>query len=314
LAKLVEGKIIIRIMVFIDPTPMAGVPAAPGMIVQFGNDIDGDAILATLSPDWQAAEANGVKYKKLKNPEAGKPDIAAFAPDARTLIAGLDATMVKMLAKEQGAQPLLKQLQHSNFDNDILLEFVAAPLLGNGSGTSAEKALAALGGPDFAKAAKDLKSFSIKLNFSGKTLLHAEVVTDAPETAAKYAAMAQMGITFAKPKFEELKKQPAPMLPPQAVSAISTLGDEVFAGLTVKNDGPQLVVDLAMPASLPDALKLAAQMAIQMAPKAPGSEPGPKAPEKAPKPAGNKEDPFGSNDGKSLRLWSHADGKQVLRS
>src|SRR5271157_4798525 len=39
LAKLMEGKAVIRIVVLIDPLPAAMVPAAPGIIVQFGNDI-----------------------------------------------------------------------------------------------------------------------------------------------------------------------------------------------------------------------------------------------------------------------------------
>ena len=270
LAKLLEGKTIIRIVIFIDPMPTADVPAAPGIIVQFGDDIDGDGLLAAISSDWKPAEAKGVKYKTLKSPEPGKPDIGAFVPDARTLIAGLDATVVKMLAKDQGGQPLLKQLQHASFDNDILVEFLAEPLWAekaNGGGKSAEKIIGSLGGPDLAKSAKEIKSLSIKLNFSGKTLLHAEVVTDTPETATKYAAVAQAGIAFAKPQFEALKKQPPPLVPPPAVAVISKLGDEVFEGLTIKNDGPQLLVNLAMPASLPDALKLAAQMAAQMQPQ-----------------------------------------------
>jgi hypothetical protein len=53
------------------------------------------------------------------------------------------------------------------------------------------------------------------------------------------------------------------MLSPAQVAAISKLGDEVFEGLTITANGPQLAVDLAMPASLPDVLKLAAQMAAQ---------------------------------------------------
>ena len=267
LAKLIEGKAVIRVMIFVDPMPTADMPAAPGIIVQFADDIDGDGILSAISSEWQPAEANGVKYKTLKDPEPGKPDLAALVPDARTLIAGLNATVVKMLAKEQGPQPLLKQLQHASFDNDILLEFVAEPLwaeTAKGGGKPADKILATMGGPGLVKFAKEIKSVSIKLNFSGKTLLHAEVATDTPDRATMYAAAARTAITDVKPKFEEMKKQPPPLLPPPAIAALSKLGDEVFDGLTVTNDGPRLDVDLAMPASLPDALKLATQILAQM--------------------------------------------------
>ncbi len=267
LAELLKGKTIVRIVVLIDPILTADVPAAPGIIVQFGDDIDGDAILSAVCSEWQPAETNGVKYKTLKNPQPGKPSIAALAPDARTLIAGLDGTVVKMLAKDQGSQPLLKQLRHTNFDNDIILEFLAEPLLAQADkgGQSAEKVLAKLGGPDLARLAKEVKSFSAKLNYSGETLLHAEVVTDTPDRAAMYAAAARSNVNDFKPQFEAMKKQPLPFVPPPAVKVLSKLGDEVFDGLTIKNDGPQLVVDLAMPASLPEALKVAVQTAAQMA-------------------------------------------------
>lgn len=271
LAKLLEGKTILRIVVLIDPMPTAGVPAAPAIILQFTDDIDGDGILAATSSDWQPAEAKGVKYKKLKNPEAGKPGFAALLPDARTLIVGLDCSVVKMLVRDDRGQPLLKQLQHTNFDNDIILEYLAEPALAaaaKGGGSSAEKGLAPAAGLAAMGPPKEIKSASATLNFSGKTLLHAEVATDTPETAAMFAAMARKAVADAKPKFEEMKKQPPPLVPPPAVAAISKLGDEVFEGLTVKSDGPRLVVDLPMPASLPDALKLAGQLAAQMAPKA----------------------------------------------
>ena len=267
LAKLLEGKTIVRIVVLIDPLPTVGVPAGAGVIVQFGDDIDGDGILSAVSSDWQAAESQGVKYKKLKNPEAGQARLCRAAPDARTLIAGLEVSVVKMLAKDQGSQPLLKQLQHTNFNNDIMLEYLAEPIWAAAAkGSAAEKTIGSMGGPDAAKLAKEIKSVSVKLNFSGKTLFHAEAVTDTPDTATMYAAAARKAVAEAKPKFEDLKKQPPPpMVPPPAIAAISKLGDEVFEGLTVKNDGPRLVVDLAMPASLPDVMKLAGQIGAQMA-------------------------------------------------
>ena len=269
LAKLLAGKTIVRIVVLVDPMPVADVPAAPSVIVQFGDDIDGEGILSAVTSAWQPAETNGIKYKKMKNPEPGKPDLAAYAPDARTLIAGLEVTVVKMLAKDQGARPLLKQLQHTNFDNDIIVEFLAEPFSAKGG----DKFLAQMGGPDAGKSAKEIKSLSVKINFSGKTLFHAEVVTDTPETAARYAALARKTVADGKPQFEEMKKQPPIPLPPPAMPMLSKLGDEIFTGLKVSNDGPRLVVDLAMPASLPDALKLAAQMLAQMRPKSP-ADPG----------------------------------------
>ncbi|MGO9113152.1 MAG: hypothetical protein ACLP9L_28290 [Thermoguttaceae bacterium] len=273
LAELLKGKTIVRIVVLIDPILTADVPAAPGIIVQFGDDIDGDAILSAVCSEWQPAETNGVKYKTLKNPQPGKPSIAALAPDARTLIAGLDGTVVKMLAKDQGSQPLLKQLRHTNFDNDIILEFSAEPLLAQAAkrGEPVEKAIAAM--DDLLNSARSVKSFSVKVNFSGESLLHAEIVTDTPVRAAMCAAAARSQIADIRPQFEAMKKQPPPLVPPPALPVLSKLGDEVFDSLTVKNEGPHLTVDLPMPASLPEALRLAgqiaaAQLASQMQPPA----------------------------------------------
>jgi hypothetical protein len=56
-------------------------------------------------------------------------------------------------------------------------------------------------------------------------------------------------------------------LPPPLLSAISKLGDELFAGLTVKADGAKLVVDLPMPESLPELMKQAAALGAKSAPK-----------------------------------------------
>ena len=171
-----------------------------------------------------------------------------------------------MLAKDQGAQPFLKQLRNASLDNDICLEFLAEPLwakITKATGKSTDNALAAMGNPMLAGLAKEVKSVSIKLNFSGKTLLHAEIATVKPETAAMFTAIAQKSVTDLKPNFEEMKKQPPPMMPPPLVPIISKLGDEVFEGLKVKAEGPLMEIDLAMPASLPDALKAASEMAAQ---------------------------------------------------
>jgi len=266
LAKLLQGKTVQHIVVFIDPMPTPTVPVSPGIIVRFGTDVDGNGILSALNADWQPAETEGTKYKKMKNPEAGQPDIAAVVPDSRTLIAGLEVTVVKMLAKDQGAQPFLKQLQNASLNNDICLEFLAKPLwtkITKATGKSTDNALAAMGNPMLAGLAKEIKSVSIKLNFSGKTLLHAEIATVKPEAAAMFSAIAQKSVADLKPKFEDMKKQPLPMMPPPLVPMISKLGDEVFEGLKIEAEGPLMKIDLAMPASLPDALKAASEMAAQ---------------------------------------------------
>jgi len=271
LAKLLLGKPIHRIVVLFDPVPAANVKLGVGMIVQFGADVDGEGILSAITSQWQSADVEGVQYKKLKNPSPGQPDFAALAPDSQTLIAGLDVTVVKMLAKNQGERPLLKQMQQSSFNNDILVEFLAAPLLAKlpaATGKSLDETLAGLGNPALAALAKDVQMASIKLNFSGDTLAHAEVVNGKPESAAMLLAMTNMGVGAGKAKFEDFKKKPPPamLVPPPLLSAVSKVGDEVFAGLTVKADGPKLVLDLPMPESLPELMKQAAALGAKMAP------------------------------------------------
>jgi hypothetical protein len=270
LTKLLEGKKAHRVIVLVDPMPAADVPASPGLIVQFSTDVDGEAILSAASKEWKPADTKGIKYQKMKSPEAGKPDIAASVVDARTIVFGLESTVVKMLAKSQGSSPLLNRLRKADLNNDIIVEVVAETALkkiAKSTGKSIEEALADLA-PQ-AVMAKDVKSFSATINYSGKTLLHAELVTTKEESAGTLGMLATMGISAGKEKLAEFKKDPPP-LPPKALKPLTKLCEEVLGSLKVKNDGPRLVIDLPMPASLPDAIKAMGELAKDMpAPPAP---------------------------------------------
>jgi hypothetical protein len=169
-----------------------------------------------------------------------------------------------MLVKEQGDRPLLRQLQHASFDNDIVFEFFAAPFwagLTKSTGKSIDEILAAEPDPAAAAVAKDIKSVSIRVNFSGKTLLRSEVTTGTPETAAKLAAKAQEGVTEAKKQYEKFKKQPPPGPMVFLMPMITRVADEGFEGLEIKADEGQMTVTLATPKSLPDTLRSVGQMA-----------------------------------------------------
>jgi hypothetical protein len=265
LATLLEGKNLRRVVIVIDPMPIPGLPVAPGFIVQFAEDVDGQGIVAAACSDWKPAESEGTKYMKWRIPEPGAPEVAVVVPDSKTLIVGLDATVVKMLAKSQGDQPLVHRLRKASFDNDILFEFLVEPLtakLVKGTSKSIDQ---------FLEFIKDAKSASLTLNFSGDKLLHTEVATVKPETAAMYSVSAQAVIGVGKQQFETMKKNPPPFVPKPLVPALSKLGDEVFNGLTSKVEGTQMQLDMAMPASLADTLKTLGPMAAAFAPKAPAA-------------------------------------------
>jgi hypothetical protein len=268
LNKLIDPKTIHRVVVLIDPLAAPGADASPGIIVQFNADVDGAAILAAVAKDWQPGESAGTKYQKTKNPKAGQPDMAACVVDSRTIIAGLEVTLVKMLADNQsGSQPLLEQLKHTSLNNDIVVEFLAEPLIAKvakATGKTADQVLAGAGDPSMAMMAKEVKSVSVALNFSGATLLHAEVATGKDEAAAGLAMLANMGVATGKQKYEEFKKTPSPLLPPPLTEALFKVGDEIFAGLTVKAEAARTVANLPMPASLPDALKTVTQIGSTM--------------------------------------------------
>jgi len=274
LFKLLEGKPARRVVVVVEPAPAANLPLGVGIIVQFDAEIDGEAILSAITTQWESADVAGVQYKKIKSPLKGFAGPAALAPDAKTLILGMDVTVAKMLAKNEGDRPLLKQLQQSSFDNFLLVEFLAAPLLAKLpeiSGKSLDETLAVTGNP---AVAKDVQSASIKLNLSGDTLAHVEIVCGKAESATMLAAMTNMGVGIGKTQFEEFKKKPSvPMLPSTLVSLISKVGDEVFAALTVKADGPKLVVHVPMPESLPELLKEAVALQARMTPPPGGTGP-----------------------------------------
>ena len=249
----IKGKPVHRVVILIEallaPKPMA----APGVILQFADAVDGKAILAAVSADWQPADAGGTPYQTLKNPTEGLPPIAACVCDGQTIIAGLQPTVEKMLAKDQGSQPLLDQLRRTSLNNDIVVEFLAAPLLAKLA--KSPEALAALGDPSMAMMAQDVMSLSTAINLSGATLFHAELTTAKDESAAQVAMMANMGVAAGKMKLDEFKAKPPAIAPADIAPLVSKLGDEVLAGLTVKNEGAKLTVDLPMPASLAETLK-----------------------------------------------------------
>ena len=276
LAKLLQGASVRRVVIAFDGTPIvsespltaggpSGTEVAAGIIVQFTDDVDGESLVSAISSEWKAVEISGHKCKTLKTPDS--PEIAVVAPDSRTLIAGNRATVEKMLAKNEGDRPLLKQLQRASLKHDILIEFSAEPTRAARAKSTGKMpgSLAFLFG-----LAETAESLSVQVDFSGPSLLHCELTSDKPEKAAGLAMMGKLQIDAAKKKFAELKKSPPMFTPPMLVPVLSKLGDEVLAGVEIKSDGPRLTVDLPTPDSLPDALKAVAKLAAMMPPPGAG--------------------------------------------
>jgi hypothetical protein len=278
LVALVPWKSIHRIVLVVDSAMAKNAPGS-AVIVQSNTDIDGEGIIAALTTDQQPAEANGVRYAKLKG-KPGDTDGAALAADKRTLILGEESTVLKMLAKNEGDRPLLKQLQRASLKHDILIEFCAEPMwagLKKSTGKSQDELLAATPIAPMGPMAKDVKSLSLRLNFSGESLLHGELGSGKPETALTLATLGKGQVEGAKQQFEKMKNNPPLGIPPMLLPILSKLGDEVFGGLEIKSEGPLLTVDLAMPASLPDALKAVAKLASAMMPPPGAMMPPPSA-------------------------------------
>ena len=291
LASLLKGKTVRRVVLLIDSTLSSPTPNAnsfeTAVIVQFSDEIDGEGIFSAYTTEWQPAETNGVKYRKFTSDGPVRFEGAALSPDNRTLIMGNPGTVIKMLAKNEGERPLLKQLQKASLKHDILVEFAAEPMwagVTKSLGKSQDDLLNWEGSKMVAPVYKDIKGVSLQINFSGDSLLHGEVTTGKPETAAQLKLMGQSYLGTAKQQYEDLKKPPPPgvkrsdvgnML--QAMPVFLKLGDEIFAGLSIKSEGPQVVVDLPTPKSLPEVLKAAANLAPMMIPGA-SPAPGPGAP------------------------------------
>jgi hypothetical protein len=280
LSKLLQGKKAHRIVVLVDPMTVKNQPGW-GVILQFSDDIDGDAILAAIATDQQPAETNGVKYAKF-TVKPGNTDLAAAAPDTRTFIFGTEGAVVKMLAKNEGERPLVKQLQQASLKHDILVEVCAEPMwagLTKSMGKSQDELLAGAPVAAMSGVVKDLKSLSLRLNFSGKSLLHGELASGKSETVAMLATLGKSQVDGVKQLFEASKQQPPPGVKQSELGmvlkmmpSLSKLGDEIFAGLAIKSEGPLLTVELPTPDSLPDVLKAAGQMgAGMMRPPAPAA-------------------------------------------
>ena len=125
--------------------------------------------------------------------------------------------MVKTLAVQQGERPLLKQLQRASFDNDITPRGPPPNRCGRASpkpaASRSTKRSAPMVGKDPAMAgmAKDIKSVSLRVNFSGKKLLRGEAATGKQETASMMLTIGQQLKGTAKQKLEESQKQPHPV-------------------------------------------------------------------------------------------------------
>jgi hypothetical protein len=275
LVQLFQGKSVQRLALFFDAAMEKNIPGI-ALVAQFSSDIDGEAILSAITTEWQTADANGAKYRKLKG-KPGQPDGAAVAPDGRTLIFGVESAVLKMLAGQQGERPLLKQLQRASFDNDIVFELYADALwagVAKTAGKSIDETIAlAVKDPSMAALAKDVKSLSVRINFSGKKLLRGEVATGKPETAATLSTLGQQMKDSAKQEYEDMKKKPPQGPAAMVLPMLSKVGDEAFQGLEIKADGTLMSVDLAMPDSLASTLKSLVQMFGAMIPGPPVNAP-----------------------------------------
>lgn len=268
LQKVLDPKMLRRVVVLLDPTPEGGMPVSPAVIAQFDQDFDASIL---EDPEIVTKEHEGFTYHASKTPGKNGVTMAAYVAGPRTVLAASETILKKMLTPSEGPRPLLDQLRRASLKNDIGVEILVEPL----AKAFPMKAAGPPGGPaDMQTAAlKEMKSASMAINFSGETLATLTIVMSKEEAADQLNGMLALFKMMADGKLQELKGQPAG--PGAVPGPIFDLGEQLLKGLKVRKDGDSVVASVAMPENFPELLKEVAEAAKQMVPPGlPGAMPG----------------------------------------
>jgi len=253
-----------RIVVLVEPFPTAEIPASPAVILQFEADVDPDQLFPALAKGAEKAEHQGATYYKSATAIEGVV-LAGHVAAGKIVLVAPEPTLLKMLTTSETPGPLLTQLRHTGMGNDIILEYVAKPLLdAAGKAGKSPENLFPQGDDPTGGLIKDVASASMTLNLSGASLAHLEVVAGDEAVAAKLQAMLAGLQAMATQQYEGVKKEPPPQLPAPLATPIFAVGDDLLKGLAIKQDGTRVVVDLKMPKGLPELVKNLAAIAPMM--------------------------------------------------
>lgn len=253
-----------RVVILIDPTPMADSPISPAVILQFEEDTDSKALLSKEVQDIESVDYQGKTY--LRSQSAGKGDVAgaAYIAGPRTLLLAPEPTLKKMLTAGGEPRPLLEQLRRTSLNNDLIIEVFAPPLI-KLMGEAAKPAGKQGPSPSAMATAmlEEIKSASLTFNLSGDTLLQLTIVGAKNDSADKLhgqLSLLQMMIAGAGAKQPEEKAAPGP------AGALADLSQQLLKDLQVTKQEDRVVVTLPMPKDFTELVKKFSETAKEAAP------------------------------------------------
>jgi Protein of unknown function (DUF1559) len=192
------------------------------------------------------------------------PAAVCFVDD-KTLLAGQEDLLKKMLTAKDVTSPLTSRLKTLGDEHDLIVAMDATPATDflknfppDAFGDENAPAL---------KYAKKIKTIAITAGISGGTLASIVLQMPSEEDAKGFAAFIQeKGVTKVRDLYAQFKNNPMAKVPPEAQFAVK-LADEIVAGLKAGPAGSDVVISVPRPADLD---KLPSQLgpAIKAAKKA----------------------------------------------
>ena len=247
---------ILRIIVVVDPVPGGNLAFLPGVIVQYTEDIDGAAVLKALLEDAAIAKHNGKTYHRGAETDfLAKLPLCGHVADDRTLVFAAEPTMKKMLSAKKTDNPLLDRMKKTTLNHDVIVEFVAAPMVKafeKKTGKTVAEALEDDPEDPIGQIATMVAGVSLTLDLSGDTLLKVNVTAASDAAAVQMEVMAKLGLKEAEKQFEALKPMIAENAPPNLTEPINALVKQVLSGLTISRSERDINAVLLMPAALLD--------------------------------------------------------------
>jgi hypothetical protein len=278
-----------RAIVLIDPMPGGNVAFLPAFIVQFAEPVDGAALVAKALEGAEKTTFEGKEYYRGKNRTAAKLRDCACVADDRTILAGPEPTLQKMLIAKDAQSPLRDRLPKVDLKHDLVVAFVmdqaerkdkTLPTVRQALGEILKQNKDTIP-PNFEgvdKLGEQLAAVTLALDLGGDDLLSIELEATDDKAAEALHGLAKNGYDTLKFLVPSAKKEINGGLPKEIAEPTSGLVDELVKGLTVQKDGKHVQVSLKMPTQLPTVVDKLTPMLKELAKKPPASKPPTKKP------------------------------------